>query len=256
VGSCRAGIALILFLLVVVAVAAAPAAAKTSTAKLRSELRGARRELHDARARLTSARADLAAAQATLAAQAAGDAAGDAVTTAPVPSSGDVQPATGSDASGETPTDPTWTEAVPGVIAVTSADVESLEGRVARLRRVVRRWRHKVQVLAARVRRREQIAEWNRRGNWRPLIGIAARRYRISAGGLYRLMQYESGGNRYAGSTYKGLFQYHPGTWRGGWNPLRGESIYNGWAQIRATALAIRSGRGRSMWPNTYPRAF
>jgi len=69
-------------------------------------------------------------------------------------------------------------------------------------------------------------------------------------------MMAESGGRRYAGTTYKGLFQYYPGTWRASWNPWGDESIYNGWAQIQATAYAIDRGMGPSNWPATYPAAF
>ena len=78
----------------------------------------------------------------------------------------------------------------------------------------------------------------------------------MSTAGLYRMMMLESGGSRTIGGTYKGLFQYYPSTWSGSWNPWRGESIYNGWAQIRATAYALSRGMGRSQWPNTYPMAF
>ena len=70
------------------------------------------------------------------------------------------------------------------------------------------------------------------------------------------MMMLESGGRRAVGGMYKGLFQYHPSTWAGSWNPWRRESISNGWAQIRATAYALRKGMGPSQWPNTYPMAF
>ena len=70
------------------------------------------------------------------------------------------------------------------------------------------------------------------------------------------MMMLESGGRRSAGSRYKGLYQYYPGTWYGDWNPWRHESIYDGWAQIRATAYALGRGMGPSQWPYTYPMAF
>ncbi len=139
---------------------------------------------------------------------------------------------------------------------VTQEEMAGLEARAANWRRLVRRLRRRENALQSRVAERRQIAGWNRRGAWRPLIKIAAKRYHISAGGLYRLMMCESGGRRYAGRTYKGLFQYYPGTWRASWNPWRSLSIYNGWAQIQATALAIRRGMGPGHWPNTYPIAF
>ena len=43
---------------------------------------------------------------------------------------------------------------------------------------------------------------------------------------------------------YKGLFQYYPATWSGSWNPWRRHSIFDGWAQIRATAYALSRGMG------------
>ncbi len=145
---------------------------------------------------------------------------------------------------------------LPEVVVPTVDDIASLERRVARLRASARGWRERVEELARRVRRRERIAEWNRRGEWRPLIELAARRYHVDGAALYRMMMYESGGRRLAGTTYKGLFQYLPSTWQASWNPWRGASIYNGWAQIRATAYAIARGNGPCMWPSTYPRAF
>ena len=136
--------------------------------------------------------------------------------------------------------------------SISQAEVDQLQQAVAARRAAVRRWEERAQTLLRRLR----IRLWNRSGEWLPLIRIAAARYRVSADGLYRLMQLESGGNRYAGRTYKGLFQYYPGTWRGSWNPWRGNSIYDGWSQIRATAYAIHRGMGPGHWPNTYPRAF
>ncbi len=140
--------------------------------------------------------------------------------------------------------------------AITADEVTALETAVVKWQRVVRRLRRAERSLKARIALRRQIAEWNRNGAWRPLIKIAAARRGISARGLYRLMMAESGGRRYAGSLYKGLFQYYPGTWRARWNPWRGESIYNGWAQIQATAYAIDRGMGPANWPRTYPAAF
>jgi len=56
--------------------------------------------------------------------------------------------------------------------------------------------------------------------------------------------------------SYLGLYQHSPSTWRGNWNPWRDRSIYDGVAQIWATATAIHRGYGPDMWPNTYPAAF
>jgi hypothetical protein len=280
----------VILLIVTASAALAPTAfADTSTAELRAKLRDSRQALRAKRARLKLVRADLAAARQLFALYAdtpledvidgvvgdnlsfadaalvdvapltpvdgAGDdsatdeAAVTEVTGDPVASDGTADAALG-DASG------TEADLLPEVVVPSADDIAALEGRVARLKASARRWRERVEDLARRVRRRERIAEWNRRGEWRPLIELAARRYGVDAGGLYRLMMYESGGRRSAGTTYKGLFQYLPGTWQASWNPWRGASIYNGWAQIRATAYAIKRGSGPSMWPATYPRAF
>jgi len=94
-------------------------------------------------------------------------------------------------------------------------------------------------------------------GSWWPAIRSAAASNGISADGLYRLMMIESGGSATASNGVNfGLFQYATGTWKGSWNPWRSSSIFDGGAQIRATALAIGQGHGPSWWPNTYPWAF
>jgi len=96
-------------------------------------------------------------------------------------------------------------------------------------------------------------------GDWRPIVAVAAQQKHISAAGLYRMMQLESGGRLHAagsGGAYLGLYQHSPSTWRGNWNPWRDRSIYDGVAQIWATATAIHRGYGPDMWPNTYPAAF
>jgi hypothetical protein len=139
---------------------------------------------------------------------------------------------------------------------VSAKEVATLRTRLAAAKRVAHRWDVRVRQLKQRIRRLRQIAEWNRRGKWKPLIEIAGKKYGVSASGLHRMMMLESGGSRTIGTTYKGLFQYYPSTWSGSWNPWRHESIYNGWAQIRATAYAISRGMGPSQWPNTYPMAF
>jgi soluble lytic murein transglycosylase-like protein len=97
-----------------------------------------------------------------------------------------------------------------------------------------------------------------RAGDWRALIARAARKYGVSADGLYRLMIMESGGRARAvgAGRYYGLFQYSIGTWRGTWNPWRGESVFDGSAQIEASAFAVKKGMGPGLWGNTYPAAF
>ena len=94
-------------------------------------------------------------------------------------------------------------------------------------------------------------------GPWWPQIRAAAAADGIWAEGLYRLMQAESGGSAAASNGVDfGLFQYAAGTWKGAWNPWRSASIFDGDAQIRATALAISQGHGPAWWPTTYPWAF
>jgi len=95
-------------------------------------------------------------------------------------------------------------------------------------------------------------------GSWWPRIQTAAGKYGINASGMYRLMMLESGGNANASNhgQYLGLFQYCYSTWRGSWNPWGKASIFDGDAQIKATALAIHLGHGPGWWPNTYPWAF
>ena len=95
-------------------------------------------------------------------------------------------------------------------------------------------------------------------GQWWPLIQQAAGANGVSARGMYRLMMIESGG--YASIVgpggYYGLFQYHPATWKGSWNPYRSASITDGAAQIRATARALKMGYGHAWWDPSYSWAF
>jgi len=94
-------------------------------------------------------------------------------------------------------------------------------------------------------------------GPWWPAIKAAAAGEGIWAEGLYRLMMAESGGVATASNGIDlGLFQYAPGTWKGAWNPWRSASIFDGGAQIKATALAIQQGHGPAWWPTTYTWAF
>ena len=94
-------------------------------------------------------------------------------------------------------------------------------------------------------------------GTWWPVIKRAAADNGVSAQGLYRLMMIESGGvASISNGVFFGLYQYCRGTWEGSWNPWRGRDILDGEAQIKATALAIRMGKGPYWWPNTYGWAF
>jgi hypothetical protein len=94
-------------------------------------------------------------------------------------------------------------------------------------------------------------------GPWWPQIKSAAGANGIWAEGLYRLMLAESGGSAAASNGVDmGLFQYSAATWKGAWNPWHAASIFDGGAQIKATALAIHLGSGPSWWPTTYAWAF
>jgi peptidoglycan hydrolase CwlO-like protein len=95
-------------------------------------------------------------------------------------------------------------------------------------------------------------------GGWWPLIRAAAAANGISAQGLYKLMMIESGGIQtiVGGGKFCGLFQYWPPAWKAAWNPYRAASIFNGAAQIKATALAISMGKGPYWWPGSYQHAF
>ena len=281
-------IALLILSLTLVAFATTvtPAAAGTTTlSDLRAQLREVRLHLETARTTLATARLDLGAVQAAL--DAGGGAPLALVDTAVAPA--DTSTADAADTGALDPVAPdtavvTLTDPAVSVMdlsatettlstlvaafrptlgarlledgVISEDEVAALAERVEKWRLIVGRERRAKAALEARIALRLQIAEWNRDGEWRPLIELAARRYDVSADGLYRLMMYESGGDRYAGSTFKGLYQYYSGTWRAGWNPWRELSIFNGWAQIRATAVAIHRGMGPGSWSSTYYRAF
>ena len=124
-------------------------------------------------------------------------------------------------------------------------------------RREVRSWRAVISDLRTE-RGRETLAMFEKSGTWRPLIERAAKKYGISADGLYRLMMMESAGKARAvgAGRFYGLFQYSLVTWRDDWNPWRSESVFDGSAQIEASAYAVKKGFGRSLWGNTFPVAF
>ncbi|GEM_PF-674118 len=95
-------------------------------------------------------------------------------------------------------------------------------------------------------------------GGWWPLIKEAAAANGIDPNGMYRLMMSESGGQPgvVGSGLYYGLFQYCHSTWNASWNPYRAADIRDGAAQIKATALALKMGKGPYWWPNTYGPAF
>ena len=231
----------VLALAVVASATLAPSASATqvSDRQLKAQLRNAKQHLRLAREHAQTASADLAAAL-EMKTQTAGG-----LTAAPSP--------------GFTPPaglEPSLAARLLADGVVSDAEISALQTRAIRTVALVHRWKVKVRRLAKCVHRRRQIATWAQHHKWRPLIEIAGREYGVSAAGLYRMMMLESGGRTTAGTAYKGLFQYSPSTWSSHWNPWRHESIFNGWAQIRATAFALRKGMGASQWPNTYPMAF
>lgn len=229
---CRTWTAIVALLIVATALAlvATPQPAAASTP--RDRLTHARHSLTTARHRLSDARAALNAALAAT----------EATTTPPTPESPTTTLAPTPSAT-EAP-DPAATVAV----AATGPTISQLKARVVHWRQMVRRAKRTVK----RLTRSWQLVVWERKGQWRSIIRVAAARYDVSADRMHRMMMRESGGRRFAGTTFKGLFQYHPGTWRASWNPWRHDSIYDGSSQIFATAYAIHRGYGASMWPNTY----
>ncbi len=143
-----------------------------------------------------------------------------------------------------------------------AADRARLQGALAERRSLLAELRKAAPVKAKRLARPPAdkpsppitlVAE----GGWWPTIQAAAAQNGIAARGLYRLMLAESGGVATArNGPYLGLFQYTAATWHGGWNLWRGSDIFDGAAQIKATARAVKLGMGPSLWPNTYGYAF
>ena len=215
-------IAILAFLIVATALTTAivTPAADAST-PLRGKLRIAQRELRQAQDRLKAAEAALAAALA-----------------------GTTDPA--GTLSGQASAAPAAT--------ITPPTVAQLRAEVAKAGKAVRVWQKRVRRIARQVREQMQIADWERRGKWMPIIKIAARKYHVKADGMYRMMMRESGGGRFAGanSAFKGLFQYWTVAWAASWNPWRHASIYDGSSQIFATAYAIHKGWGPQFWTTTF----
>ena len=242
---------------------ATPPQAEAATS-LKGRLRAAKRALRHSNHRLTTARAALAAAIAAAStATSTADATATAATPTPSPSPTDPMATTSPTPTDVTPTpspSPTDVTATPSPSPVappllaTGPSVDELRARVVRVRRAVRTWERRVHRLAKKYRLQQQMADWERSGTWMPIIRIAAAKYHVRAAGIYGVMMRESGGQRYAGSSspYKGLFQYHTGTWTASWNPYRHDSIYDGSSQIFATCYAVSRGMGPSMWTTTF----
>ena len=258
---CKGLIAILAILIVATALVtvATPQKAEAATT-LKGKLRVAKRALRHSNHRLRTARAALAAA---ILATTTAPTLGDATTPTPSPSPTDSTPTPSPSPTDATPTpSPSPTDATPTpspspqapVGSTAGPSVDELRARVSRIRRNVRIWERRVHRLARKYRLQQQMADWERRGKWMPIIEIAAAKYNVRAGGIYGMMLRESGGQRYAGSSspYKGLFQYHTGTWTASWNPYRRDSIYDGSSQIFATCYAVSRGMGPSMWTTTF----
>ena len=262
----KSWIAVVAITVAVATLAAVALPQKAAAASLKSRLTSAKRVLRAHNHRLTAAESALAAATAATTVLAIVDPAVTPTPTAmPTPVATPTPEATptpditptpeATPTPGATPTpDMTPAAVATPVAAAASPTVEELRARVAKARRAVRIWKLRVYRLARQYRFKLRMAEWERRGQWMPIIRVAAAKYHVSAGGMYRMMMRESGGRRYAGSgsAFKGLFQYHTGTWAAGWNPYRHDSIYDGSSQIFATAYAISRGMGRQMWTTTF----
>ena len=236
---CRDWTAIIALLIVATALPLAAMPQQAQAATLRARLQHAKHSLATARHRLADARAALSAALV------ASEAPVPSATPTPEPTS--VTPVPEPSAS---PVDVMPTATATAVAA--GPTVAQLQERVEHWRKMTRRAQRTVKRLTRAYRLKRKMAEWERKGQWRPIIRIAAAKYDVSATRMHRMMMRESGGRRYAGTMFKGLFQYYPSTWRARWNPWRNDSIYDGSSQIFATAYAIHRGYGPSMWPNTY----
>jgi hypothetical protein len=142
--------------------------------------------------------------------------------------------------------------------AITSKDRAKQQSLAPRYHQLVRRTipalRRRVRRLAALVYRPMTPGP---NGSWWRVIKSAALRHRLDPKSLQHMMMLESGGRPDCVSgPFMGLFQYCSAAWNGAWNPYRKFSVFDGGAQIWATATAIHRGYGPQMWPNTYPMSF
>lgn len=226
---------------------AAPALAKDpSVSTLKQRLRHARQMQLRSHDRVSSAAANLAGARELAATVTSGTALAETATLADPGAV--VVPAAMS---------PTLAATLLADGVVSDDEVAALQSRLAAAKRVAHRWDVKVRTLKKRVRQLHQIARWNSRSQWKPLIAIAAARYGVSEAGLYRMMMLESSGQRNVSSgPYHGLYQFMYREWAMSWNEWRDHSIYDGWSQIQLAAKCIGRGMGPSIWPLTYRMSF
>jgi hypothetical protein len=223
---------------------AAPAFAKDpSVPQVKKWLGHARQVRQRAGERAAVAAADLAGAKELYAQTSA------AASTTPAPAAGVLAPPAGMDQT-----------VAAGLLAdgvVTADEVAALQTRLTTAQHKVHRWDLRARKLKRRLHELRQIAAWNERSQWKPLIAIASQRYHVSAAGLTHMMTLESNGQRRADSgPYHGLFQFMDREWAMSWNEWRDHSIYDGWSQIQLAAKCISRGMGPSIWPLTYRMSF
>lgn len=225
---CRHSLAVIALLIVTsttLVLGSVASGAQAST--LSTQLRHARIHLHRAELRLAAAKAALA----------------QALVPTPTP--------TPTPMAGATSQDPSTQD-------ITPQSTAPLHAAVRAAKKVVQRWHRRVRTLAARLHAQRRLVLAAAHGKWRVIIDYEAHRRGVKADGVYRMMMLESGGNAHVVNSYgfSGLFQYCHSTWHGKWNPWRSCSIFDGWAQIRATCYAIHRGYGPRMWSQTYARGY
>jgi hypothetical protein len=143
-------------------------------------------------------------------------------------------------------------------LAIENKDGATQKSLAPRYHRLVRRT---IPLLRKKVRRLELLVNHPMtaapNGSWWRVIKAAASQHKLEAGALRHMMMLESGGRADCVSgPFCGLFQYCAAAWNGRWNPYRKYSVFNGGAQIWATATAIKRGLGPQMWPSTYPMSF
>ncbi len=217
----KSWIAIVAITIVATALTAIALPQKAEATSLKAKLNAAKRALRQSSHRLSAAEKDLAAA---VAAAADPGLALDPLAT-PTPSALPTPTAT-----------PTSTATPTAAATPATPTVDELRARVVKARRAVRGWKQRVHRLATQYRFQLKMAAWERRGEWMPIIKVAAAKYHVKADGMYRMMMRESGGQRYAGSSspYKGLFQYWSGTWSASWNPYRdGQHLRRQLADLR-----------------------
>ena len=141
---------------------------------------------------------------------------------------------------------------------VTADEVTALQTRSVRTPPLrAHRWTAKVRRLQQRVRGCSRSPQWNRRGQWKPLIAIAGREYGVSPAGLYRMMMLESGGQPHRERAVPRPLPVHgPRVGRQLERVARPQHLRRLVADPRHRAKRLSRGMGPSHWPLTYRMAF